>query len=255
MIIGTSHEKEIGGGVEEPQQFTLLLIGLFLLFLMAPLSWLIKIHFFSEIGAWLLIAVLSLDILLAALLASNRRRDRVIAWSLAIPSLAAYATCLVVGSNLLWGIAHTLGVIFLGYTLIIVARYVFTAKRVTWNTVSAALCIYMLFSVAYALFYSILVILDPGSFSYSVGDLTLTEFSSHFLVTALYYSLVTMTTLGYGDVIPTTPVTQMAASVQALVGQLYIAVLVARLVGMQVADSMTNQQTLKRISESDEREH
>ncbi len=56
---------------------------------------------------------------------------------------------------------------------------------------------------------------------------------------ALYYSLVTMTTLGYGEVIPTTPVTQMAASVQSLVGQLYVAVLVARLVGMHVAASMS----------------
>ena len=66
MIAKASHEKEVGGAGEEPRHFTLLLLALFLLFLMAPLSWLIKTHFFSEIGAWLLISVLSIDILLAA---------------------------------------------------------------------------------------------------------------------------------------------------------------------------------------------
>ena len=239
MIAKENHKRQVGGAGKEPRQFTLLFLALFLLILMAPLSWLIKTYFFSEIGSWLLISVLSLDILLAAVLSSNRRRDRATAWSLAIPSLAAYAVCLVAGNSLLWGIAHALGVIFLGYTLIIVARYVFTAKRVTWNTVSAALCIYLLFSVAYAQFYSILIMLDPGSFYYSVGDVAVRQFESEFFITALYYSLVTMTTLGYGDVVPTTPVTQMASSVQALVGQLYVAVLVARLVGLQVAGSMS----------------
>ena len=67
------------------------------------------------------------------------------------------------------------------------------------------------------------------------------EMGSEFLVKALYYSLVTMTTLGYGDVVPTTPVTEMAASMQALVGQLYVAVLIARLVGLHVAESATEQ--------------
>ena len=204
----------------DSQQFTILLGGLFLLFLMAPLSWIIEINFFSKIGVWLVISVLSLDILLAAV-------------------LAAYGTCLVAGGNLLWGLAHCLGIISLVYTMIVVAKYVSTAKRVSWNTVSAALCIYLLFSVAYAMLYSILVILDPGSFSYTIGDVKWTESESQFLITGLYYSLVTMTTLGYGDVIPRTPVTQMAASVQALVGQLYVAVLVARLVGMHVADSLS----------------
>jgi hypothetical protein len=225
----------------DSQQFTILLGGLFLLFLMAPLSWIIEVNFSSKIGVWLVISVLSLDILLAAVLASNCPRDRAIAWTLGVPSLAAYGTCLVAGGNLLWGVAHGLGIVFLVYTMIVVARYVSSAKRVSWNTVSAALCIYLLFSVSYAMLYSILVILDPSSFSYTIGDGKWTESDSQFLITGLYYSLVTMTTLGYGDVIPITPVTQMAAAVQALVGQLYVAVLVARLVGLQVAGSMTKQ--------------
>lgn len=227
------------GAGDTPQHFTILLFGLFLFLFMAPLSWLIKTHLFSEIGSALMVSVLSIDILFAASVASARRRDRTIAFALAAPTLVAYGACLVVGGNLLWGAAHALGILFLGHAMIVVARYVFTAKRVSWNTVSAALCIYLLFGIGYGLLYCLLFILDPGSFSLSIAKGTPLLFESESLITGIYYSLVTMTTLGYGDVIPATPVTRMAAAVQALLGQLYVAVLVARLVGMQVADSMS----------------
>ena len=51
----------------------------------------------------------------------------------------------------------------------------------------------------------------------------------------LYYSLVTLTTLGYGDITPLTPFSRTLASMQAVFGQVYLAVLVARLVGMHIA--------------------
>ncbi len=53
----------------------------------------------------------------------------------------------------------------------------------------------------------------------------------------LYYSYVTLTTLGYGDIKPTTPPAQSLSYVQALTGQLYLAVLVARLVALQITSS------------------
>ena len=54
-------------------------------------------------------------------------------------------------------------------------------------------------------------------------------------VTSLYFSFVTLTTLGYGDITPTSPAARMLAVVEAIMGQLYIAVLVARLVGAYIA--------------------
>lgn len=53
----------------------------------------------------------------------------------------------------------------------------------------------------------------------------------------LYYSLVTMTTLGYGDIVPSSPAARSVATLQAVVGQLYLAVIVARLVGLHVAEA------------------
>jgi voltage-gated potassium channel Kch len=54
---------------------------------------------------------------------------------------------------------------------------------------------------------------------------------------SLYYSFVTLTTLGYGDVSPAVPLSRMLAALEALTGQLYIAVLVARLVALQILHS------------------
>jgi hypothetical protein len=56
--------------------------------------------------------------------------------------------------------------------------------------------------------------------------------------TLLYFSFATLTTLGYGDIVPTSPISRMLASLEAIAGQLYLAVLVARLVGMHIVYSM-----------------
>jgi len=53
----------------------------------------------------------------------------------------------------------------------------------------------------------------------------------------IYFSVVTMTTLGFGDMIPTTPHARMLAAAEALVGQIYLTVFVARLVGLHLAGS------------------
>jgi hypothetical protein len=52
----------------------------------------------------------------------------------------------------------------------------------------------------------------------------------------MYFSFATLTTLGYGDIVPTSPVSRMLASVEAIAGQLYLAVLVSRLVGLHIAE-------------------
>jgi hypothetical protein len=60
----------------------------------------------------------------------------------------------------------------------------------------------------------------------------------------LYFSFATLTTLGYGDIVPTSPISRMLASIEAITGQLYLAVLVARLVGMHIVDS-TGQEPIR----------
>jgi hypothetical protein len=72
--------------------------------------------------------------------------------------------------------------------------------------------------------------LSPGSFKFPSP-----ESSADPLRGLFYYSLVTLTTVGYGDTTPVTPVAQGFSNLEAVLGQVYLAVLIARLVGLQVA--------------------
>jgi voltage-gated potassium channel Kch len=103
---------------------------------------------------------------------------------------------------------------------------------VTVDTICASLCIYLLLGVCWSGIHVLAEVLEPGSFQLPGHGP-----DAQFVDFALYYSLVTMTTLGYGDVIPSSPSTRMFAATEAIMGQLYIAVLVARLVGLHIAQA------------------
>jgi hypothetical protein len=100
---------------------------------------------------------------------------------------------------------------------------------ITLERVVGALCIYLLLGMVWAIFFGLVEIAVPTAFHYSSqvpGDPL-----DHFL----YYSFVTLTTLGYGDITPVHAVARTLAYLEAVVGQLYLAVLVAGLVGRYVA--------------------
>ncbi len=69
------------------------------------------------------------------------------------------------------------------------------------------------------------------------------DLATDYKILAIYYSFVTMTTIGFGDVVPTTPLARMCSVVQGISGQIYLTVLVARLVGLHIAEA-----TVKRDS-------
>ena len=110
------------------------------------------------------------------------------------------------------------------------------STRVTTDTLAASLCGYGFLVAAWAAAYSLLEVLQPGSFIYP--DIAGLERQMRFglgeSATALYFSFVTMTTLGYGDIIPATDSSRLLAATQAFLGQAYIAILVAKLVGQYV---------------------
>jgi hypothetical protein len=104
---------------------------------------------------------------------------------------------------------------------------IFRAGIVTSARVQGAVAVYLLLGVAWAHCYQIANRLTPDSFQSSVGD----RFS---VVEWFYYSFATLTTLGYGDIVPIKPVSRSLAIGEALTGQLYLTVLIARLVALEV---------------------
>jgi hypothetical protein len=84
----------------------------------------------------------------------------------------------------------------------------------------------------WAFVYLVLESLHPGSFAIGEGQI---EVGRRLYI---YYSFVTITTLGYGDITPTTDLANSLSFLEAVTGQLYIAILIARLVGIQIAQSI-----------------
>jgi len=123
-------------------------------------------------------------------------------------------------------------------------RASFESRQVTFNIVCVSLCIYLLLGLVWALTYSVDDALDPTAFTCTVGGAQHPGWMrvGRGETTSLYFSFATLTTLGYGDIVPTSPISRMLASMEAITGQLYLAVLVARLVGMHIVYSMDHEQ-------------
>lgn len=110
-----------------------------------------------------------------------------------------------------------------------ILTFVFAVRAVSWEVISAALVVYLLLGAMWGFAYGVIETLQPASFRFP--DVLLEEDSSGFM----YYSFITLTTVGYGDITPVTGVARSFSLLQGIVGQSYMAVLVARLVGLHVA--------------------
>ena len=99
-------------------------------------------------------------------------------------------------------------------------------KGVNLNKILGAICIYIFLALIWSIFYQLLEDLIPGSFNGLSAGLKHTHFND-----LVYYSLVTITTLGYGDITPATPLAKALVIIEVIVGVFYIAILVAALVG------------------------
>lgn len=116
--------------------------------------------------------------------------------------------------------------LFVAYMALLIILTIFKAPRVNRDVISAALVVYLFVALFFAKVFFMLELTYPGSFSVAhellIDDPGILR----------YFSMVTMSTLGYGDILPVSRQAQTLAGVEALVGQIYLAVLIARLVSM-----------------------
>jgi hypothetical protein len=119
--------------------------------------------------------------------------------------------------------------LYVGIAIIFLLRKVFSEKAVTGDTIQGGISIYVLAGLLWQIIYHSLWVINPHSFN-AVGKGTAPP-------NFFYFSFTTMTTLGYGDILPVSYVAKTAAMLQAMVGQIYLAVFVARLVGLHTAKS------------------
>jgi hypothetical protein len=110
---------------------------------------------------------------------------------------------------------------------VIILSHVLKKGPITIQRIEGAVAAYLLLGLAWAYAYQLIVYSDPGAFSGAVIDSA--GFSSW-----TYFSFVTLATLGYGDIAPVHPVARSLATAEAITGQLYLAILIARLVSQEL---------------------
>lgn len=163
---------------------------------------------------------------------SDKRVQWITALALAIP--AGILNALLVFSLEMWIAIPTLIVtlLFLIFTLISLLRAVLRAERVTTDTIYGALSVYLLMAITWAAAYLLLVTVQPGAISMDV-----VRHPNHAMdwFDCVFYSFVTLTSLGYGDIVPMTAQARSLSILEAVSGIMYVAVLIARLVGLHAA--------------------
>jgi hypothetical protein len=209
-------------------RFLFLLISIVLLFVLRP---------FLEgyIGIKLLQGIFFSLVLFSGIYAvSQRKYQFIIALLIVLPPFFLIWSTHLVESPPLILVRNICMIIFFAYTVIIILSHIFREKEVTADLIMGAVCVYFFIGLMWCFVFTLLEGLQPGSFRVGQG-LTLD------IINFVYYSFVTQTTLGYGDITPITAPARSLSLLEAVIGQLYLAVLIARLVGVQIAQSFQNQ--------------
>jgi len=121
------------------------------------------------------------------------------------------------------------------YTAWVLLREVLRSDRVTVDTLAGGVVVYLLIGVIWAFAYVLVALVDPAALHYAAGSGLSGVGGFDDFHTYLYFSFTTLTTLGYGDVVPVNPATRSLAYLEAVFGQLYLALLIARLVGQHLS--------------------
>jgi hypothetical protein len=130
---------------------------------------------------------------------------------------------------------HLCEVLFLLGASVLIVKALFGARTLTLDSILGAVCGYLFLGLAWAGLYALIEEFRPGSFQISPKLVTGDEPARPLPHVLTYYSFVTLTTVGYGDISPVSPVTRTLAWIEAITGQFYLAVIVAGLVSVLVA--------------------
>jgi hypothetical protein len=125
-------------------------------------------------------------------------------------------------------IIDVLYIVFTSFTILAIMRRVFSESRVTINTITGSIAVYLLIGILWIFLYYVTAALTHNAFNKEMigGSLKGPEI--------FYFSFTTLTTLGYGDVVPTNYFSRVLACVEAICGQIFLTVFVARLVGLHI---------------------
>lgn len=215
--------------IDTHANFGFMLLGLILLWFTMPFMALVS----TEIGDIALYLALGVALCLGAWTLSRERTRFLIAASITVSAVACSVIAYLTGDLVAKFLVLILEIVFWLMSAWFVARHLMAPGPVDKNRIAGGVCIYMIAAVVWAFSYTLLNLWIPGSFN-GLGSVPFEDQ----LAEMLHFSYVTLTTLGYGDMTPAHPFARWLTQAEAVFGQLYIAILIATLVGMWIANAM-----------------
>jgi hypothetical protein len=187
-------------------------------------------------GARFVVTVAILFVMAAALYASRaHRRVFIVGTILAAATVLGSVVESLVDVPFARPTTTALELLFMGVLALSIFRDVLSGEEVTMESVFGACSVYLMLALCWTGIYELLDLFSPGAFDY--GGLSGVDQPNSFSKLA-YFSVITMTTVGYGDVTPVSAPARSLAALEGVVGQLYIAVVIARLVAMEMSHRM-----------------
>jgi hypothetical protein len=180
---------------------------------------------------------MSLVLLVGVYAVSYDKRHFNIAISLMIPTIIINWVVLFLDIPFLILLFYILSIVFYGYTTITILINVLNSKKITHDTLFGAICVYLLIGITWGTIFSLIEFLSPGSFYIGAGRNidNIINWSD-----SVYYSFVTLTTAGYGDITPITSHARSLSIIEVIIGVMYTAILIARFVGLYNAQNKIN---------------
>ena len=247
MAIEPSTFERVGGVFHDylaPRRHSALLASIIIAFAIRPLianTGASAFAFGLALVLLLLVAVynISVDELIGerGRLVTQSRRRRRLGWVLAAAAALARSFVVFLPQSFLMNLASSVcWLLFLLFVTLSQLRSLLKQREVTGQTICLAISVYLLLGLTWTLLYGVMFQLHPDAF----GNLPAPTPGHPVDVLGLlpvlgYFSLTTLSTLGFGDITPLTLQTRYAAVAEGITGQFYMAILVARLVGLQMS--------------------
>jgi hypothetical protein len=168
----------------------------------------------------------SIVLLLGVLATTQHKGTRMGMVALAVMAFTSHWLHFFVREHVVHVIAATAAALFFGLLSILIIARVFRSGGITVFRIYGAIAVYILLGVLWGEFYILMYLFEPSAFYFNPS----TQSGEPPISELIYFSFTTLTTLGIGDILPVHPMARSLATLEALVGQLYPAVLLARLV-------------------------
>ena len=210
----------------------MLLLSVAVMIFIQPL--LSELHF----AKWTFFIFTSIILFACVYAVRGSRKHLLIAFSMMLPILVLFWLDIPTKNDWYNLVTNASPILLFSYISYLIFRDLIQAKKIDADMIAGGISIYLMIGLIFAFIYIALFNFEHSNFAVSeMLEAQKLKYDENIFV---YFSYVTMTTLGYGDVTPVTTIARVVVQFQVLLAQLYLAIFIARLVSMYTANKMSD---------------